>query len=130
MNSLSRRELLGALSQRPPPRRSALRRPCPKGQRISSVRGSRRSQDPGSSVDNGVHHSQPRLPYLRHAVRTDEKLELKPQMVDRSSVSQDGMKYVFTLRDGLKCTNGSRSSPRTVSSPSSAGQEGPLRAGC
>src|SRR6266536_2083421 len=37
---------------------------------------------------------------------TDEKLEVKPQMVDRSSVSQDGMKYVFTLRDGLKWHDG------------------------
>src|SRR5215510_5183251 len=33
---------------------------------------------------------------------TDEQLQVKPQMVDRTTLSQDGMKYVFTLRDGLK----------------------------
>src|SRR5262244_4428206 len=37
---------------------------------------------------------------------TDEKLQIKPQMVDRLSVSQDRMKYVFTLRDGLKWHDG------------------------
>src|SRR5262245_10293153 len=37
---------------------------------------------------------------------TDEKLQVKPQMVDRSSMSPDGMKYVFTLRDGLKWHDG------------------------
>jgi peptide/nickel transport system substrate-binding protein len=33
---------------------------------------------------------------------TDENSEIKPQMVDRTTVSPDGMKYSFTLRDGLK----------------------------
>ena len=33
---------------------------------------------------------------------TDEDLQIKPQMVDRTTVSPDGMKYIFTLRDGLK----------------------------
>ena len=37
---------------------------------------------------------------------TDEKLHVKPQMVDRATLSQDGMKYVFTLRDGLKWHDG------------------------
>jgi len=32
---------------------------------------------------------------------TDENLQVKPQMVDRTTVSPDGMKYTFTLRDGL-----------------------------
>src|SRR5215831_19645318 len=32
---------------------------------------------------------------------TDENLQIKPQMVDRTTVSPDGMKYTFTLRDGL-----------------------------
>jgi peptide/nickel transport system substrate-binding protein len=32
---------------------------------------------------------------------TDETLQIKPQMVDRVTVSKDGMKYTFTLRDGL-----------------------------
>jgi peptide/nickel transport system substrate-binding protein len=32
---------------------------------------------------------------------TDENLQIKPQMVDRTVVSPDGMKYTFTLRDGL-----------------------------
>jgi peptide/nickel transport system substrate-binding protein len=31
----------------------------------------------------------------------DEKFQVKPQMVDRTIVSTDGMKYTFTLRDGL-----------------------------
>jgi peptide/nickel transport system substrate-binding protein len=37
---------------------------------------------------------------------TDEKLQIKPQMVDKHSVSKDGMKYTFTLRDGLKWHDG------------------------
>src|SRR5437660_5039154 len=32
---------------------------------------------------------------------TDENHRIKPQMVDRTTVSPDGMKYTFTLRDGL-----------------------------
>src|SRR3954452_15301533 len=37
---------------------------------------------------------------------TDENLEIKPQMVDRTTVSPDGMKYTFTLRDGLRWHDG------------------------
>src|SRR5215468_728033 len=37
---------------------------------------------------------------------TDENLQVKPQMVDRTSVSPDGMKYTFTLRDGLRWHDG------------------------
>ena len=37
---------------------------------------------------------------------TDEQLRVKPQMVDRFSVSADGMKYTFTLRDGLRWHDG------------------------
>jgi peptide/nickel transport system substrate-binding protein len=37
---------------------------------------------------------------------TDENLRIKPQMVDRWNVSDDGMKYTFTLRDGLRWHNG------------------------
>jgi peptide/nickel transport system substrate-binding protein len=37
---------------------------------------------------------------------TDEKLQVRPQMVDRHSVSRDGMRYTFTLRDGLKWHDG------------------------
>jgi len=37
---------------------------------------------------------------------TDEKLQIKPQMVERTSVSADGMKYTFTLRDGLRWHDG------------------------
>jgi len=37
---------------------------------------------------------------------TDEKLQVKPQMVDKYGVSKDGMKYTFTLRDGLKWHDG------------------------
>ncbi len=36
----------------------------------------------------------------------DENFQVKPQMVDRTSVSPDGMKYTFTLRDGLKWHDG------------------------
>src|SRR3974390_167952 len=32
---------------------------------------------------------------------TDENSEVRPQMVDRTTVSPDGMKFTFTLRDGL-----------------------------
>jgi peptide/nickel transport system substrate-binding protein len=37
---------------------------------------------------------------------TDENLRVKPQMVDRTTVSADGMKYTFTLRDGLQWHDG------------------------
>ncbi len=37
---------------------------------------------------------------------TDEQLRVKPQMVDRFTVSADGMKYTFTLRDGLRWHDG------------------------
>src|SRR3989449_3274455 len=37
---------------------------------------------------------------------TDENSQIKPQMVDRSTVSPDGMKYTFTLRDGLRWHDG------------------------
>src|SRR5262245_66054343 len=37
---------------------------------------------------------------------TDEKLQVRPQMVDKHSVSTDGMQYTFTLRDGLKWHDG------------------------
>jgi peptide/nickel transport system substrate-binding protein len=37
---------------------------------------------------------------------SDASLQVKPQMVDRYTVSKDGMKYSFTLRDGLKFHDG------------------------
>jgi peptide/nickel transport system substrate-binding protein len=37
---------------------------------------------------------------------TDETLRIKPQMVDRTVVSSDGMKYTFRLRDGLRWHDG------------------------
>jgi peptide/nickel transport system substrate-binding protein len=37
---------------------------------------------------------------------TDENLQIKPQMVDRTTVSPDGMKYTFALRDGLRWHDG------------------------
>src|SRR3984893_2878870 len=37
---------------------------------------------------------------------TDENLQIKPQMVDQTVVSPDGMKYTFTLRDGLRWHDG------------------------
>src|SRR5438309_2093431 len=37
---------------------------------------------------------------------TDENHRIKPQMVDRTTVSPDGMKYTFTLRDGLRWHDG------------------------
>jgi peptide/nickel transport system substrate-binding protein len=37
---------------------------------------------------------------------TDEKFQVRPQMVDKHGVSKDGMKYTFTLRDGLKWHDG------------------------
>ena len=37
---------------------------------------------------------------------TDENSEVRPQMVDRTTVSPDGMKYTFTLRDGLRWHDG------------------------
>ena len=37
---------------------------------------------------------------------TDENYQIKPQMVDQTNVSADGMKYTFTLRDGLRWHDG------------------------
>jgi peptide/nickel transport system substrate-binding protein len=37
---------------------------------------------------------------------TDENLKIKPQMVDQTIVSADGMKYTFTLRDDLRWHDG------------------------
>ena len=37
---------------------------------------------------------------------TDEQFRVKPQMVGRTTVSPDGMKYTFTLRDGLRWHDG------------------------
>ena len=37
---------------------------------------------------------------------TDENHQVKPQMVDRTSVSPDGMRYTFTLREGLRWHDG------------------------
>ncbi|HEX6959632.1 MAG TPA: ABC transporter substrate-binding protein [Ferrovibrio sp.] len=36
----------------------------------------------------------------------DDKLDVKPQMVEKYTVSQDKLTYTFTLRDGLKFHNG------------------------
>ncbi len=45
---------------------------------------------------------------------TDENLRIKPQMVDRTTVSADGMKYTFLLRDGLRWHDGPRSTRKTA----------------
>ena len=37
---------------------------------------------------------------------TDENFQIKPQMVDHFTVAADGMKYMFTLRDGLRWHDG------------------------
>jgi peptide/nickel transport system substrate-binding protein len=37
---------------------------------------------------------------------TDQGHQVKPQMVDRTSISPDGMKYTFTLREGLRWHDG------------------------
>jgi peptide/nickel transport system substrate-binding protein len=37
---------------------------------------------------------------------TDENLRIKPQMVERTTVSPDGLKYSFTLRDELRWHDG------------------------
>jgi len=36
----------------------------------------------------------------------DENLQVRPQMIDRTTVSSDGMKYTFTLRQGLQWHDG------------------------
>jgi peptide/nickel transport system substrate-binding protein len=37
---------------------------------------------------------------------TDENYQIKPQMVDRTTVSLDGMKFTFTLREDLRWHDG------------------------
>ena len=59
---------------------------------------------------------------------TDEHFQIKPQMVDRTTVSPDGMKYTFTLRDGLRWHDGQPVvSEDCVESLKRWGQEGSLR---
>ena len=61
--------------------------------------------DPG--VDDGVHHAQPRLPGLRHAVRHRREVPGASRRWSTSTACRsDGMKYTFTLRDGLKWHDG------------------------
>src|SRR5690606_25634018 len=36
----------------------------------------------------------------------DDKLQPKPQMVDTYTISDDELEYTFTLREGLKFSNG------------------------
>jgi peptide/nickel transport system substrate-binding protein len=58
---------------------------------------------------------------------TDERQQVKPQMVDHSTVSADGMKYTFTLRDGLRWHDGQPvRSEDCVESLQALGQEGSL----
>ncbi len=51
----------------------------------------------------------------------DDKLAVKPQMLESWKVSDDKLTYTFTLRDGLKFHDGAPSRPRTASRRSSAG---------
>jgi peptide/nickel transport system substrate-binding protein len=37
---------------------------------------------------------------------TDENQRIQPQTVERTSISPNGMRYVFTLRDGLRWHDG------------------------
>jgi peptide/nickel transport system substrate-binding protein len=45
---------------------------------------------------------------------TDENFQTKPQMVERVTMSPDGMKYTFTLREGLRWHDGQQTSRKTV----------------
>jgi signal transduction histidine kinase len=45
------------------------------------------------------------------AFGTDENHQIKPQMVERVTVSANGMVYSFTLRDGLRWRMGERDEP-------------------
>ena len=59
---------------------------------------------------------------------TDENLRIRPQMVDRTTVSPDGMKYTFTLRDGLRWHDGQPVlSEDCVEVAEALGKEGSLR---
>jgi len=45
---------------------------------------------------------------------TDEKMEPRPQMVDRWTISPDHLTYTFTLRDGLAFSDGAAVTPNDV----------------
>jgi peptide/nickel transport system substrate-binding protein len=55
---------------------------------------------------------------------TDENLQVEPQMVDRTTVSTDGMKYSFTLRDGLRWQKAARVVGRLHGVTKALGEEG------
>src|SRR5690606_18733789 len=44
----------------------------------------------------------------------DEKLQTQPQMVGKWTVSEDKKTYVFTLRDGLRFSDGTPVTPKDV----------------
>ena len=69
-------------------------------------RQSLRPEDHRSDLDHGLHRAQPRLPDLRHAVRAGRQSQVKPQMVDKWSTSDDKLTWTFTLRDGLEFHDG------------------------
>ena len=59
---------------------------------------------------------------------TDEKLQVKPQMVERHGVSKDGMKYSFTLARRPQVARRAAGGGRGLRGVAQAlGQEGPLR---
>src|SRR5258706_14214266 len=58
---------------------------------------------------------------------TDANLQIKPQMVDKYTVSRDGMKYAFTLREGLRFHDGAAVTAEDCVAPLLRwGKEGPL----
>ena len=78
----------------------------PEGRANPTLRGAGRSESLRSRLDDSYitrNHS-----YLVYDTLfgTDENFQIKPQMVDRVTVSPDGMKYTFTLREGLRWHDG------------------------
>ena len=57
-------------------------------------------------MDDRVRDASPRLHDLRHALWPHAKGEIKPQLVDTYTASPDNLHYSFTLREGLKFSDG------------------------
>jgi peptide/nickel transport system substrate-binding protein len=108
MNRLSRRQVLGGAAAAAAA--AALRAPSVHAQKNSKTlrfvaEADLKILDP--VWQNRLHHAQPRLPWQYDTLAgTDENSRIKPQMVDRTTVSPDGMKYTFTLRDDLRWHDG------------------------
>ena len=109
MRRLTRRSVPDRCGRRPRRRRrpaGRALRPRPEARRHHAHHPHRGPEGPRPHLDHGLRHARPRLPVYDTLFASDASLQIKPQMVDKYTVSRDRMKWTFTLRDGLKFHDG------------------------